>query len=197
MPAYIFDNILTQGVRAGQIPARTADARNWFRDKAASTNVAPSTLIKRNRAKIVGRTAVGSMYMFQYDPKLKQKLPYYDRFPLIFMIEDYSDGFLGINMHYLPPQLRARLMDALYDTVNNQRYDESTKLRVSYNLLKSVAKYKMFKPTVKRYLTQQVRSRFILIDPVEWDIALFLPTQRFSKASADKVWSDSRKMIRG
>ena len=197
MPAYIFDNILTQGVRAGQIPARTADARNWFRDKAASTNVAPSTLIKRNRAKIVGRTAVGSMYMFQYDPKLKQKLPYYDRFPLIFMIEDYSDGFLGINMHYLPPQLRARLMDALYETVNNQRYDESTKLRVSYNLLKSVAKYKMFKPTVKRYLTQQVRSRFILIDPVEWDIALFLPTQRFSKASADKVWSDSRKMIRG
>lgn len=197
MPAYIFDSILTQGVRAGQIPARTADARNWFRDKAASTNVAPSTLIKRNRAKIVGRTAVGSMYMFQYDPKLKQKLPYYDRFPLIFMIEDYSDGFLGINMHYLPPQLRARLMDALYDTVNNQRYDESTKLRVSYNLLKSVAKYKMFKPTVKRYLTQQVRSRFILIDPVEWDIALFLPTQRFSKASADKVWSDSRKMIRG
>lgn len=197
MPAYIFDNILTQGVRAGQIPARTADARNWFRDKAASTNVAPSTLIKRNRAKVVGRTAVGSMYMFQYDPKLKQKLPYYDRFPLIFMIEDYSDGFLGINMHYLPPQLRARLMDALYDTVNNQRYDESTKLRVSYNLLKSVAKYKMFKPTVKRYLTQQVRSRFILIDPVEWDIALFLPTQRFSKASADKVWSDSRKMIRG
>ena len=185
MPAYIFDNILTQGVRAGQIPARTADARNWFRDKAASTNVAPSTLIKRNRAKIVGRTAVGS------------KLPYYDRFPLIFMIEDYSDGFLGINMHYLPPQLRARLMDALYETVNNQRYDESTKLRVSYNLLKSVAKYKMFKPTVKRYLTQQVRSRFILIDPVEWDIALFLPTQRFSKASADKVWSDSRKMIRG
>ena len=197
MPAYIFDNILTQGVRAGQIPARTADARNWFRDKAASTNVAPSTLIKRNRAKVVGRTAVGSMYMFQYDPKLKQKLPYYDRFPLIFMIEDYSNGFLGINMHYLPPQLRARLMDALYDTVNNQRYDESTKLRVSYNLLKSVAKYKMFKPTVKRYLTQQVRSRFILIDPVEWDIALFLPTQRFSKASADKVWSDSRKMIRG
>ncbi len=197
MPAYIFDNILTQGVRAGQIPARTADARNWFRDKAASTNVAPSTLIKRNRAKVVGRTAVGSMYMFQYDPKLKQKLPYYDRFPLIFMIEDYSDGFLGINMHYLPPQLRARLMDALYETVNNQRYDESTKLRVSYNLLKSVAKYKMFKPTVKRYLTQQVRSRFILIDPVEWDIALFLPTQRFSKASADKVWSDSRKMIRG
>ncbi len=195
MAAYIFDNILTQGVRAGQIPARTTDARNWFRDAAATTNVAPSTLIKRNRGKQVGRPVTGSMYLFNYDPKHKKTLPYYDRFPLIFMIEDYSDGFLGVNLHYLPPQLRARLMDALYSNVNNTRYDETTKLRLSYDILKSAAKYKMFKPTVKRYLTRQVKSSFVLIDPVEWDVALFLPVQRFSKKSADFVWNESRKAI--
>lgn len=195
MAAYIFDNILTQGIRAGQIPARTTDARNWFRDAAATTNVAPSTLIKRNRGKQVGRPVTGSMYLFNYDPKHKKTLPYYDRFPLIFMIEDYSDGFLGVNLHYLPPQLRARLMDALYSNVNNTRYDETTKLRLSYDILKSAAKYKMFKPTVKRYLTRQVKSSFVLIDPVEWDVALFLPVQRFSKKSADFVWNESRKAI--
>ena len=195
MVAYIFDNILTKGVRAGQIPARTSDARDWFRDNAAQTNVAPSTLIKRNRGKQVGRPTTGSMYLFNYDPKHKKTLPYYDRFPLIFMIEDYNDGFLGINLHYLPPQLRARLMDALYGNVTNQRYDETTKIRVSYDILKSAAKYKGFKPCVKRYLTRHVKSRPILIDPVEWDIALFLPVQRFSKKSADFVWSESRKAI--
>ena len=195
MVAYIFDNILTQGVRAGQIPARTTDARNWFRNTAEQTNVAPSTLIKRNRGKQVGRTTIGSMYLFNYDPKHKKTLPYYDRFPLIFMIEDYNDGFLGINLHYLPPQLRARLMDALYGNVTNQKYDENTKLRISYNILKSAAKYKWFKPCVKRYLTSNIKSRPILIDPVEWDIALFLPTQRFSKKSAEFVWNESRKAI--
>ena len=195
MVAYIFDNILTQGVRAGQIPARTTDARNWFRKTAEQTNVAPSTLIKRNRGKQVGRTTIGSMYLFNYDPKHKKTLPYYDRFPLIFMIEDYNDGFLGINLHYLPPQLRARLMDALYGNVTNQKYDENTRLRISYNILKSAAKYKWFKPCVKRYLTSNMKSRPILIDPVEWDIALFLPTQRFSKKSTEFVWNESRKAI--
>ena len=195
MVAYVFDNILTQGIRAGQVPARTADARNWFRDQAATTTVTPSSLISKNRGKQVGRTGVGSMYLFNYDPKHKATLPYYDRFPLVFMIEDYNDGFLGINLHYLPPRLRAQLMDALYSLSSNQRYDENTKLRISYEILKSAAKYRYFKPCVKRYLTSQVKSRYLLIDPVEWDIALFLPTQRFSKKSADFVWGESRKAV--
>lgn len=195
MVAYVFDNILTKGIRAGEVPARTARARDWFRDAAASQSVTPSSLINRNRGKQVGRTAIGSMYLFNYDPKHKATLPYYDRFPLIFMIEDYNDGFLGINLHYLPPTLRAQLMDALYSLSSNQRYDENTKLRISYNILKSAAKYRYFKPCVKRYLTSQVKSRFLLIDPVEWDIALFLPLQRFSKKSAGYVYGESRKAV--
>ena len=82
-------------------------------------------------------------------------------------------------------------MDALYDTVNNQRYDDSTKLRISYQILSNTARFKAFKPTFKRYLGSQVRSKFLKIDPVEWDIALFLPLQRFEKASASKVHRDS------
>ena len=42
----------------------------------------------------------GLLNMFFYDPKMKKKLPYYDRFPLILPIETYSNGFLGINFHY-------------------------------------------------------------------------------------------------
>ena len=34
MSSYVFDRLITQGVRAGQIPARTQEARNWYRDKA-------------------------------------------------------------------------------------------------------------------------------------------------------------------
>ena len=135
------------------------------------------------------------MYFFFYDPKTKAKLPYYDRFPLIFKVGQSRGSFDGINMHYLPYRLRARLMDALYETANNKRYDESTRLQLNYNVLRAATKYKEFKPTYKKYLSKNVRSRFIEINASEWDIALFLPVERFEKASKSKVWGESRRAI--
>jgi hypothetical protein len=135
------------------------------------------------------------MYHFFYDPKTKEQLPYYDVFPLIFMVGKAENGFYGINLHYLPPQLRAKLMDALYDVVSDKRYDENTKLRLSYNLLQGAAKYRYFKPCFKHYLTKHVQSRFVEVLSTEWDIALFLPTERFRGANKQKIWSDSRKQI--
>lgn len=194
MAAYIFDEILSKGIRAGKIPARTVDAREWFRDVAKDTRATPTSVIDKNKSKLTTRTEIGSMYLFQYDAKTKNELPYFDSFPLIFKVESYDDGFLGINLHYLPPRLRAKLMDALYELVTDKRYDEQTALALSYRILKGAAKYNAFRPCVKRYLNSQVKSRFVQIDSVEWDIALFLPLARFN-ASLSKVYSDSRRKI--
>lgn len=191
-----FDEILAQGVRAGQIPARTQGARDWFRNKARSTSATPEAIVRGEKARYKNRVSMGKMYLFNYDPKTKATLPYYDRYPLIFPVQGAPGGFYGINMHYLPYVLRARLMDALYDLSSNQRYDERTKLRLSYDILKGAAKYKAFKPTFKRYLSSHVRSRFIEINSSEWDIALFLPLESFAKASKGSVWADSRKMAK-
>jgi len=122
-------------------------------------------------------------------------LPYYDVFPLIFPVEFENDGFLGINFHYLPPVLRARLMDALYPNLTNKKYDDTTRMRISYGILQSASKYRFFKPTLKKYLRTQLRSQFLEIHVNEWDIALFLPTESFRKADSEKVWADSRKKI--
>lgn len=205
MVAYIFDKILTQGVRAGQIPARTDASRSWFRDKAAGTKITPNRIVATAAQReggsaalsrmIPGQNGIGRMYMFFYDPKHKQTLPYYDRFPLIFKVKDVEGGFIGLNLHYLPPVLRAKLMDALYSIASDTRYDENTKIKLSYDILKASAKYKWFKPTLKKYLNNHVRSRFILVDSVEWDMALFLPTERFAKSNKQRVWKDSRALI--
>ena len=191
MVAYVFDNILTRGMQAGQIPGRTRDARDWYRNAARNANVTPGRLIGQNTAKATTGTEPGSMMLFNYDPKLKGELPYYDTFPLIFVVGPAEDGFYGLNMHYLPYKQRAMLMDALYELTTNSRYDNSTRLRLSYQLLKKASSYKLFKPCFKHYLHSNVKSRKILIDSVEWDIALFLPIQRFQKASASRVYSDS------
>ena len=130
--------------------------------------------------------------MFIYDPKFKKKLPYYDTFPLVLPIENYSDGFLGINLHYLPIPLRIRLLDRLVDYSNNTKFDESTRLVVNYQKLKNV---KLIKPTIHKYLSGYTKSQFRRIDADEFTIATLLPVQRFKKASEKEVWKESRSMI--
>ena len=194
----IFDNILIQGARQGIIPARTVAARDWYRSAAGKlmSNITPNNFEKRtDEARKVSSMEFGYMYAFKYDPKTKNDLPYYDTFPLIFPVKMESDGFLGINFHYLPPVLRAKLMNALYSTVTNKNYDDSTKVKISYSILQSASKYRYFKPTLKKYLRSHVRSQFLEIQVNEWDIAIFLPTESFRKADTGRVWEESRKKI--
>ena len=193
MVAYVFDTILTKGVSAGQIPARTQAARNWYRKAGRNFNVTPTKLIRENPGKVVRGFDIGSMMLFQYDPKLKAQLPYYDTFPLVFPFAPKDRGFLGINMHYLPLKPRAMLMDALYNLATDTRYDENTKLKLTYSVLKRTSQFKLFKPCVKHYLNANIKSRRIKIDSVEWDTALFLPIARFAKGSTSQVWSDSMR----
>jgi hypothetical protein len=195
--AQIFDDILNKGVRSGQVPARTADARDWYRETAKKYRTVKENQFfgGKNKDRMMGKPLLGGMYMMLYDAKTKAKLPYYDRMPLIFPYKRVPGGFMGLNMHYLPLPLRARLMDALYDTANNTSYDETTRLKISYKILDKAAKYKAFQPCLKRYLNSQVQSKFMYIYPSEWDIALFLPTERFVGATKASVFADSRRQI--
>ena len=192
----IMQDIYREGVNRGLLPGRTLSARNWFRNQARGLGVTdPRSLMMSPEAAYRNTVFPGRLYMFYYDPKLKKTLKYYDRFPLVFPIEPYYDGtFLGINLHYLPPTLRAKLMDGLYVTLNNTNFDRTTRLNISYRLLKSTIRLQAFKPCVKRYLMTHVRSRFVNVPADQWDIALFLPCEQFEKASASQVWNDSKNM---
>lgn len=140
---------------------------------------------------------IGRLMMFFYDPKLKEKLPYYDRFPLVIPIQMYSDGFLGLNLHYLPPNFRAILMDTLYNGVyRNTQLNEKQRIRISYNIVMATSRNRFYVPCVKRYLYEHQRSRFLVIEPNDWNIALFLPTERFAKKSKQHVFEQSKQKIR-
>ncbi len=164
---------------------------DWFRDKIKEFGQ-PSAMQLIRDGKQNTRPFYGNLNMFFYDPKFKKTLPYYDRFPLVLPIERYSDGFLGINLHYLPIPLRIRLLDELMDYSTDTNFDSKTKINANYSKLKNV---KLLKPTLKRYLAGKVKSRFRRVDADEFTVATLLPVQRFSKASDNKVWSDSRSMI--
>lgn len=201
MATYVFEVIARKGRAEGIDPNANSKSRTWYRDQAAklsSRNVNKNRLMndKQNVVSTIDQKSIGKMYMFFYDPKLKEVLPYYDTFPLVFPIGFQEGGFLGINLHYLPLPLRAKLMDALYTTANNNKYDETTKLQISYQILNNAARFKYFAPCIKRYLWDHVVGQFLYVEPKNWDTALTLPTERFQKASKTKVFNDSSNKVR-
>ena len=191
----LFHKLEIEAYRKG-LRARSVEARRWFRGKTkelGGTN--RRALLKDPALKKQGRPEAGDMYMYFYDPKHRKTLPYYDAFPLAIMVEPTKDGFYGLNLHYLSPMLRAKFLDKLMDTANNQRFDDNTKLGVSYQILKSVAKYKEFQPCFKRYLTKGIEGNVVKVEPPEWDIAIFLPTEQFRGKNKTHVWGASKRMI--
>lgn len=176
--------------------AQMRNASDWFVRKIRSmASGATSSEVLRDHKRSAMDTAMGRMYFFAYDPKTKDKLPYYDTFPLIFIIEEYPDGFLGLNLHYLNVRDRATLLNRLVQYRSNSKYDETTRLKLSYRTIAALARMDIAKPCIKRYLFNHVRSRFIEINADEWIIATFLPVENFVGASKSKVQRDSRNMF--
>ena len=155
------------------------ELQDWWIGKARSATGYRNNIVGNvQRASDV--TIIGKMYFFFYSPKFKDTLPVYDRFPLVFPIESYADGFLGLNLHYLSGNERLALLNGLKEFANNNKYDKTTRLRLSYDLLSSTRRLATeMRPCIKRYLFSQVRSKFIEITADEWDRAIELPVEIF------------------
>ena len=140
--ATIFQNILANATRKGIVNQYSKESIAWFRNSMRKTVVSSTRLMREEKENIVGswtNVGIGKMYFAYYDPKHKATLPFYDSFPLIIPIQKYPDGFLGLNLHYLPPTLRAKLLDSLYETINNASLDENKRMMINYTILKNAS----------------------------------------------------------
>ena len=189
--AYLLNRIKESLAKEGLTP-RTNQARAWLRMKIKDLQPTRAALLK-DRDRLKERSVIGNMYFYFYDPKTKEKMKYYDRFPLVIPIESYNDGFLGINLHYIHPKYRMTMLDKLSATANNSEYNEKTKLRISYQYLTAASKVFEATPCIKRYLFSHIQSRFLEITADEWDIAALLPMESFVGASTSKVYADSQE----
>ncbi len=105
-------------------------SRSWFEKQVyelGRQNYTPPRILNGNPDQNVSNIIPGNLYMYMYDPKLKATLPYYDRFPLVFPFSKTPDGFIGLNLHYLPYQLRVMLLDHLlvFKLLNDKRTVQS------------------------------------------------------------------------
>lgn len=157
----------------------SVDLQKWLLEKAQSVSPAHARrIITYNDQRGRDSTIVGKMYFFKYDPKGKAYLPKYDKFPMCIPIEQYNDGFLGVNLHYLDAGVRQSLVSSFLRYSSNKYTDERARLNLSYDLISSTRSInKITKPCIKRYLFNHCRSQFIEIYPEEFDKAIQLPVE--------------------
>lgn len=200
----LLDRIKLQLAQQG-FPARSLSARNWLRKELQSktlnigARMAFVNAANRSNQYFDASHFIGRLFFFFYDAKLKKELPYWDKFPLVIPIEIYNDSFLGLNLHYLHPTYRTILLDKLETILTNKKYDDTTKMKISYSYLKKASKIlpKEAKPCIKKYLYTHVQSKFLPISAEDWEIVVFLPWEDFTSSTRSgitkqEVWQDSQ-----
>ena len=98
---------------------------------------------------------IGHLYLFEY--KASSKTPFYDTFPLVYVIDRKADHFIGANLHYMGPKARYTVIDNLI---------KKDFLKVPPNCL-------------HKYLSSNVSGRYLDLGKDEWDTAIFLPIENF------------------
>jgi hypothetical protein len=189
---------LSQEKPAGQ-KVLTKDSVQWLTNKIRDLKgiSAIPGAIAREEFRQKSKFLLGNLYFFYYDPKGKDDLPYYDKFPLVLTLERYNDGFLGLNLHYLPLKYRVAFLGKLLDYATYTPENEIKRLRVTYDIISASKRFKEFRPCIKRYLSSHIRSKILAVAPNEWEVATLLPVHQFKGAKPQEVWEDSVKEIKG
>ncbi len=191
------DSVVTDFLAS--VSAKSKQAMDWFKSIVSKTrraafpaSTARDEIMQERNVGIDNTPKIGRLYLFQYDAKWKDILPYWDVWPLIFPFDYAANGFYGINLHYLPPNDRINLMLRLIKSAGaSKNMDENYKLKLSYNIITS---FKPAKPCIKRYLFSNVMgSGFYGISGNDWSYAAALPLQKFKGAGEKTVWTDSKK----
>lgn len=189
--------LVSEAERQGLLRKSGRDSLKWFSQKVRNVRASAFELVSTqptDRYRNTGNIGIGKMVVFNYDPKLKKKLPYYDAVPCIFIVNIYPEkkAFLGLNLHYLPYKQRAILLDELYQIENNSKIPMQKKLKISWEVLQRFSNFNLVKPCIKMYLFNHLRSKLVQIPYEEWAAVAMLPVSGgFHKKSAMEVWNDS------
>ena len=182
----------------------------WYRQKVQDLLPKPQVraMIREGvkTQKVTVRPNFGTMNLFYYRPKGAAKLPYYDVFPLVIPIgRRLNDGFVGLNFHYLSVPQRWLLLERLSMFQVPSELDAFDTGEGAGDVMalfwSKIRRKRGVRPIVKRYLTKNIKSRFLKIELSEMLIALSIPMERFytgkwggrKKYISEKVYRQTRR----
>tara|TARA_Y100000114_G_scaffold22604_1_gene18333 strand:+ start:40 stop:516 length:477 start_codon:yes stop_codon:yes gene_type:complete len=115
---------------------------------------------------------IGELCFFSYSAAFPDKYPFYDRRPLVYVMDFQGDKMLGGNLHYLNPSYRGGVAQSLASKVGAI----------------------LPKKTLHRYFIRNMGDAYIIPpDPEEYKSIAELVTEKFSdkygqKTSPQKAW---------
>ena len=97
--------------------------------------------------------SVGNYYIFEYDPKFKDKLIEWDEYPLIFFLEGKGSNVIGANLHYISSNARL-------SAINSKKFPKNT---------------------LRQYIPKNADSIFFEIRESEVQLLSLLPLEKFHR----------------
>ena len=173
-------------------------SRAWYHNYALEQGLDYRSLkMLRSGGKRISDMRLGRMYFFRYNPD-KSYNHTYDSYPLVFMLYEDPDNFSGINFHYLSPKLRAVLLGNMLSFLSDQDYSNRTKLfaRKFRQVIQSNKKFRHAKAIYRQYKPEHIKSKIIQVHPLDWELAIMVPTERFKTptggiVASKKIWTET------
>ena len=113
----------------------------------------------------------GHLFMFEYKAKMRH-LPYYDRFPLVYVVKASPTEFFGANLHYINPKKRIQIVQKLL----KNRID-------------------IPKACFHKYLQDHVDGLLLDVAADEWDTAILLPTEDFVRNIGSTAFPYDKELV--
>lgn len=182
----------------GTIERHTKESLEWFRKRLSKDLNVPRMKLIKDAADYKKRTGnenslIGRLYYFHYQAEEAgdKELGVYDEFPMVFIFNSTKNKMgqrvlWGLNLHYATPQQRAVLYTQLLK-VKTGGWSSKTKLRLTWNVIKTISSHKLYEKCVHAYRVDRMKSRLIEIDPREWEVATFLQLAKWSRPKGNGV----------
>lgn len=181
-------------------------SHQWFEENYISRTKEPP---EEKRGKLL---EVGKMYTYNYDPKHKDILAFYDYMPMMLCIGHIKTAggklnAMGINMSYIPPKVRPQVLDKIVKTFKSQMFDFNEKQVLSqkfsvmkkvpldYGVCKKILKDSGFEFAVRSYIYTRMKTEPRVITASEWWKMMVFPSQFIEEMNIRAIYAEYKKSL--
>jgi hypothetical protein len=152
----------------------------------------------------------GKIFIFNYDPKTKDILEFYDRNPIVLSLglkETKSNGplDLGINLNFLPFKIKLVVFDVIYKnyqlaiTRDGNKYPnralEQRGLKISYEIIKTILKQYNILFALRSYYVDR-RTNCYAVSYEHWPDVSLLDVKDIEGATLKQIYGKYYAMMR-
>ena len=122
---------------------------------------------------------------------------------MIFLLTDTQEALEGINFHYMVPKERIKLLGRMFEYLNSEDFDDRTKL-FSQKFKRTIKENNLFRYArvcYRVYKPGRIASKVLQVHPMDWELAITVPTERFvtpkgGRVASKKIWNQTNKLAR-